>query len=160
MMIRRWIVAGAFIMGLGGSMVALALPPSSVQAACSNPTQCDAQDANSCNNSFLTFPAWYRGLPTESKNGNCNIKSPTTGKNGEGLSKFIWTIVLNIIDIALQLVGYISVGFIIYGGFTYIVWAGASDRIANARKMIINAVAGLVISLFAVAIINLVVNSF
>jgi hypothetical protein len=143
-MIKRWLLGILFVTTVGGMGATMALPTT-------------ASAAIKCDNSFLTFPPWYRGL-TEIKNGQCNIKAPAGNSNG--LSKFIWTIVLNVIEIALQLVGYISVAFIIYGGFTYIVWAGASDRIANARKMILNAVAGLVISLFAVAVVNLIASSF
>jgi hypothetical protein len=55
----------------------------------------------------------------------------------------------------LQLVGYISVAFIIYGGFIFMT-AGGSDGAAKGRTTLLNAIIGLVISIASVAIVNLV----
>jgi len=113
--------------------------------------------AADCNDKkLLTMPVWYRGLV---KPGNCELKSPADLGN-DGLSKFIWTIVLNVIEIALNLIGYIAVGFIIYGGFTYMIAAGSADKIVSAKKMILNAVIGLIISFFSVVIVQLIVERF
>ncbi|HEY1085886.1 MAG TPA: hypothetical protein VGE34_04135 [Candidatus Saccharimonadales bacterium] len=102
-----------------------------------------------CQNSFLTFPAWHKGLTK----GDCSIKSPD---EVGGLSNFIWAIVLNVLNILIQAVAYVSGGFIIWGGFQYLIAAGSSDRVTSARKTIQNAVIGLVISLFAVIVISYV----
>lgn len=106
-----------------------------------------------CNDRLLTFPAWFRGLTTA----NCDIESPTKAKGG--IAGFIWTIVFNVIEFMLQLVGYIAVGFIITGGFKYMTSAGAPDAAARARKTITNAVVGLVIAVFAIAIVNIVAGA-
>jgi hypothetical protein len=106
-----------------------------------------AQDpAPVCTDSFLTFPSWYRGLTTA----DCEIESPTV----KGFEVFIWTIVLNVVEIILNLVGYVSVGFIIYGGYKYMISAGSPDGMVAARKTILNAVIGLVISIGSVAIVR------
>lgn len=105
--------------------------------------------AGPCVERLLTFPTWYRGL-TESSGSGCSIKSP-----GTDLSGFIWKIVLNIIDIALQLVAYIAVGFVIYGGFQYIISGDSSDGMGKAKTTILNALIGLVIAIFSVAIVNI-----
>lgn len=110
-----------------------------------------------CNSGFLTFPAWYDGL----LDGNCKIDFPkgesgTTSQESKGLSEFIFTIVLNIVEILLQLVGYAAVGYIIYGGFKYLTSAGSADRITSGRKIITNSLIGLVISFLSVAVVNLV----
>ena len=106
-----------------------------------------------CETSFLGFTAWYRGI-VDSK---CNITKPS-GSNG--LQKFIWTIVLNIIDDMLRVVGLACVIFIIYGGFKYMTSTGSSDGMSKAKTTILNAIIGLVISVMSVAIVNLVVGSF
>jgi len=116
--------------------------------------------AEDCSVRFLTFPTWFRGLVKVGSDGQCAVKSPgdlDTGKN-DGLSNFIWRVVLNIIDIALQLVGYIAVGFILVGGFTMITSNGSPDSMAKARKSILNAIIGLVISVGSVGLVNLIMS--
>lgn len=152
--LRTWAVALVFAVITGGSFMAVATPAgvsATDPAPGSNPK---------CPNNVLSFPTWYRGLQDDT---TCEIKSPSDLKKvpePERLSRFIWTIVLNGIEIAMQVVAYLAVGFIIYGGFKYITGAGASDKIVTGRKLILNAVIGLVISLFAVAIVNIVLRSF
>lgn len=114
--------------------------------------------ANAACGSFLSFPAWYQGI---TKGPDCELKSPDEmgGPKGERLGKYITRIVLNVVNIMLQAVGYIAVGFIMYGGFTYLTSGGESDRIAAGRKIIMNAVVGLVISFFSVVIVSLVAGN-
>jgi hypothetical protein len=108
----------------------------------------DSVHAEDCTSSFLTFPTWYKGLTDK----DCSIKAPSDS-NG-GISKFIWTIVLNILDIAFQIIGYTTTIFIIYGGFLYLTSGGASDRIASAKKTITNAAIGLVIAILSVGTVT------
>lgn len=140
-MIRRYVIGymSALLMLVG---VMAVVPPQSALAA---PNCNDAR--------FLTFPAWYRGLV---KPGDCSIKNPA---DVGGLSNFIWKVVLNVLEILLQSVVYIAAGFIIWGGFMYLISAGQSDRITTARKMIQNAVVGLIISLFAVFAISFIAGT-
>jgi hypothetical protein len=136
-LLRNWIAAILFVTTMGGATMVMATPQTSFAA---------------CNDQLLTFPAWFKGL-TEA---DCTIKNPTAVG---GLSTFIWTIVLNVIETALQVVGYISVGFIIAGGFRYMTSAGSPDGTVKARKTIFNAVIGLVLSIFSVALVNLVAGA-
>jgi hypothetical protein len=133
--LQHWLAALVFVSTVGGVATAVMTPA-------------PAMAASGCNTGFLTFPAWYDGLV----DGSCNIESPAN----KGLSLFIRTVALNIVEMILQLVGYISVGFIIYGGYKYMISAGASDGIAKAKKTITNAIVGLLLSIFAVAIVNLI----
>ena len=110
------------------------------------------KDGDRCTSRFLTFPAWYRGLERE----RCNIVPPS---ESDGISTFIFTIVLNIIEIALQIVAYAAVGFTIYGGFKYLTSAGDANRVTAGRKMITNALIGLVISFMSIAIVNLIASN-
>lgn len=137
--LKRWTVALA-VVGIGFTGAAL-VPAQPVAAA-------------KCSSNFLTFPAWYDGLLNEK---TCEIKKPTN-KNGNGLSNFIWRIVLNLIEIGLQLVAYASAGFIIYGGFKYLTSTGSADKTAAARKTILNAVIGLVLSFLSVIIVTIIAS--
>ena len=92
----------------------------------------------------LTFPLWQNGLP-----GTCS--DPKLEK----LNDF-WVIVMNGIEILLQVVAYVSIGFIIWGGFKYIKSEGDPGKISEAKMAIINAIIGLVIALTSVALVQFV----
>lgn len=126
-----------FVAGVGGTAFT-AMTPQPAAAACSE--------------SLLTFPAWYKGL----LNASCDVKNPN---EVGGISQFIWKIAFNVITMALNLVGYLAVGFIIFGGYKYIISAGASDGMVKARKTIFNAVIGLVLSIFSIAIVGVIAGS-
>lgn len=107
--------------------------------------------SDGCSSTFLGFPAWYHGLIGE----NCEIAPPN---DVGGIGNFTWIIVLNIVEIILRMAGWGSVAFIIYGGFKYLSAAGSPDGMVAARKTIMNAVIGLVLSVLAVAIVRTVTN--
>lgn len=134
------------------AILALSAPLSVLPAS---PVQAQAA-GRGCSQHLLTFPAWYRGLV----NNKCDITYPGSGKNAPSLSDFIWKIALNVIEIMLQLVGYLAVGFIIVGGFRYLTSTGSPDGMAAAQKTILNAIIGLVISLFSVAVVNVIAGAF
>lgn len=106
-----------------------------------------------CSDRLLTFPAWYRGLLDD----NCDVKAPEKTQNG--LSGFIWKIVLNLVEILLQLVGYVALGYLIWGGYQYILSRGESSNMVAAKQTITNAVIGLVISIASIAIVNIVTGA-
>lgn len=138
--IRAAAFAFLFAVSVGGTFFTAAMPQTAFA---------------SCSDRLLTFPAWYRGLLTA----DCDIISPADPKIKGGISQFIWTIVLNVIEMGLQLVGYIAVGMIIFGGFKYIYSAGTADGMARGRKTITNAVIGLALSMASVAIVNLIAGA-
>jgi hypothetical protein len=117
-----------------------------------------ATNDKTCEQSILGIPTWFRGLAVRDSGGSCSIVSPGTDLNGKklDLSGFIWRIALNIVDIGLSVVGIIAFFFILYGGFQFLTGGSNPSQIEKARKTILNAVVGLIISLGAVAIINLV----
>ncbi len=102
---------------------------------------------------FLGFPAWYRGLADPK---TCELPKDF-GKNQDP-SKVVWTIVLNIIDIALRLVGIIATIMIIYGGFRYLTSAGDPSRISAAKDTIFKAIIGLVIAIVAATAVGFLVS--
>lgn len=140
--IKNWLLAIVFASTVGG-VTFTTLSPQTASAACTG-------------GNILTIPPWYKGLQSDS---DCKkLKSPSEfnspGKE-DGLSNYIWKIVLNIIEIMLHLVGYICVAFIIYGGFIFMT-AGGSDGAAKGRTTLLNAIIGLVISVASIAIVNLI----
>jgi hypothetical protein len=142
--ILQWMMAITFVVGVGGASLTIASPQ---LAAAADPP---------CSESLLTFPAWYKGLLVDAAGGNCDIKNPN---DVGGLSVFIWKIVLNVTQMALNLIGYLAVGFIIFGGYKYMISAGAADGMVKARKTIMNAVIGLVLSIFSIAIVNVIAGA-
>lgn len=105
--------------------------------------------ATSCDTGILGVPPWYKGL-TDGEPGSCAIQSPSDVKN------FVWKVVLNGIDIALVVSAYIAVGFIIYGGFLWLVGGARPDMISRGRKTIMNAAIGLIITMAAIGLTNLI----
>lgn len=125
---------GLFVAAPAVSLVAT--PPATVTAA--------------CNDRLLGIPVWYRGLV----DGNCNVKMPSGGSAEIG--GFVWTLILNVIEMALVIAVYIAVAFILYGGFLFITGGSNPSSVEKARKMILNAVIGLVIGMGAIAIVNFI----
>lgn len=136
-----FLAAIIFATGVGGAALTLTAPAPAYASA-------------KCENRILTFPPWYRGLT--GTHPQCNIKSPT---ELGGISTFIWKIGLNVLEIMLQLVGYVAVGYIIFGGYKYMTSVGSPDGMVKARQVITNAVIGLIISLFSVVVVTLVAGS-
>jgi len=136
----------------GGALMAV-ISPASVSAA---PITSSSTVAD-CSQRFLTFPTWFRDMvdvkETVPGTFECVIKSPD---DVGGLGPFIWHIVLNVLEMALQVVAYLAAGFILWGGFLFLTSQGSPDEAAKARQTIINAAIGLVISLGAIAATNLI----
>ena len=109
-------------------------------------------ESNKCDKKgrILTLKPWYDGLTED----NCSIKDP--GSDADSQANFIWKIVLNIVDDLLQLIGYTTVGYIMYGGFLMMTSNGAPDKAAHGRKTIMSAAIGLVIALASVALVNFI----
>ena len=109
-----------------------------------------ADDACSNKGKILTLKPWYSGLT----NNDCSLKNPGTDTNSQ--ANYIWKIALNIVDDLLQLIGYTTVGYIMYGGFLMMTSNGAPDKAARGRKTIMSAAIGLVIALASVALVNFI----
>ena len=118
----------------------LALPLAAAQPAAAN-TANPAPDSGECGQTryLLGIPSWDRGL------GRCdNIpgRDLLTSDKAKILAN-------NIAAIATHISAFIAIGFIIYGGFAYVLSSGNSDKAGEARKIIINAAIGAVIVIMA-----------
>jgi drug/metabolite transporter (DMT)-like permease len=63
----------------------------------------------------------------------------------------------DIVNIALFLIGAISVIMIIYGGIRYTISGGEAKNVTAAKDTIMYAVVGLVVAILAYAIVNFVI---
>lgn len=106
----------------------------------------------SCDARFLGLPAWYRGL---AEGDDCSKLVSPADVEGE-IGGYITMIVLNIVEAGLFIVGYVAVYFILYGGFQFIVGGSNPDKVAKARKSILNASIGLLISMASIGLVNFV----
>ncbi|MDO4870550.1 MAG: hypothetical protein Q3996_00410 [Candidatus Saccharibacteria bacterium] len=111
----------------------------------------------------LGIPTWYRGLV----NDKCDIIEPSTTLNGSGedsnsnsVQAFVTKIALNITEIIARTIGIVAVGFIIFGGFKYIMAQGNASKIQGAKATLNNAIIGLIISVLATVIVDFVFNFF
>jgi hypothetical protein len=139
--VKNVLLAGLFIFLVASPVMTVATPQTT-----------HAADAN-CENSFLGIPPWYRGLTEQDAAGDCSIISPN---EVGGPSGFIWKIVLNVISIGLAITVWLALFFILYSGFLLITGGSNASQIEKARKGIFNAVIGLVISMGAIVITNLI----
>ena len=98
---------------------------------------------------ILTVEPWYHDL---CKPGTNDVDVKEAG----GPAKFAGQVAINLLSIALQLAGYLAVGFVIWGGIKYILAAGDPGKLSSAKTIIQNALIGLLLALSAVAILNLI----
>lgn len=127
---------------------ALMLSPVTVYAA--SGANCVGADNPAGSPSLLGFPTWYKYLdPTFNEDTQeCELSFNIPDDVGK--------ILLAIFEIILRVVGLAAVGFIIYGGFQYLVSQGEPERTKGAKSTILNAVIGLAIALSATVIVNLI----
>ena len=79
---------------------------------------------------------------------------------GTGLSNAldIRIIIARIIRIALGFLGIIAVGLVMYAGFLWMTSGGNEEKIEQAKKILQNAVIGLIIILISFAIVSFILN--
>ncbi|MFZ2275637.1 MAG: pilin [Candidatus Nanogingivalis sp.] len=110
---------------------------------------------------LFSIPAWYRGL---TKEGSCEIKTISNkddaGANSVTIQSFVWTVIGNVFDAIMRIVGVVATGYIIWAGFQYMISAGDSGKMANAKTTLTNACIGLVIAIVASGIVQLVMGVF
>lgn len=150
--LKKVILAFGVSVVAGGTLVAVSAPGVVYAAAITS-----SSSASDCSQNFLTFPTWFRGLVKVEQTTpgiyECVVESPS---DAGGLSPFIWHIVLNIIEMGLQAVVYLTAGFILWGGFQFLVSQGSPDVAAKGRQTIMNAAIGMGISIAAIAAVNLI----
>lgn len=97
------------------------------------------------------IPTWYKYLDGEKIGGRCAPKF-----EADKIATELPKLLLGIFDIVLFIGGIVAVVFILYGGFQYLIGQGEPERTKNARSTIINALIGLVITISASAVVQLI----
>lgn len=69
-------------------------------------------------------------------------------------------VIKTIINALLFFIGVVAVIMIIWAGIQYTTSAGDSSKVATAKNTIVYAVIGLIVAIFAYAIVNFVVSTF
>lgn len=92
----------------------------------------------------LGLTPWWQCL--QQKNGGIFLK-----EYGD-----IWLVAIPVLDDIIKIGGYVAVGFIIWGGIKYIKSQGEPRELAEAKSTILNAVIGLIICMFSVAIVQFI----
>ena len=68
------------------------------------------------------------------------------------------TVILNLVNYVLAIVGVIALAYLVYGGFRYITSAGNEETIGEAKLIIFNAILGIVVIGVAAALVNFVIR--
>lgn len=147
MKVIRYIL-GAFVFAffVAGPVVGLAAPT-------------PASAAINCEPRFLGVPPWYRGM-TEVRISpstgleECFIKGPGNGPNN--VQNYVLKLALNIVEMALVVVGYIALFFLLYGGFQFLTGGANPSQVEKARTTMLNAIIGLAIALLSVGVTNVI----
>ena len=133
MKFSRLIAYCFFFFGLAGLFASVLAPPAHAQA------QSTAGSCGGKGRYFLGIPSWDRDLdPCE----DADIEGFLEGKQ-------LIILINNFVAIATHVAAMVAVGFIIYGGFCFVLSTGNADKATAARKTIINAAIGALIVIMA-----------
>ncbi len=124
-----------------------------------------------CKKSFLGLPAWYEYLEVDPV--TCSVNGPhetvvddkstadtsdDTSHDRLVVSAIVTRVALAVIDILMRVGGMVAFGFLVYSGFKFTLSQGNSDQEKSARETAINAVIGMVITIFAIGIVTFIGN--
>lgn len=87
--------------------------------------------AAGCTDTFLGMRPWYYDDGSGVKIcENGTMQSP----QGDQLPAYVWKIALNILFDLFLAIGYMAMGFVIYGGYQYIMSQGDPGKSAKGKK--------------------------
>ena len=102
--------------------------------------------------SAVTQPAMANGFGNEINKGLEQVGGKQTASAND--------VIKTIINALLFFIGVVAVIMIIWAGVQYTTSAGDSNKVATAKNTIVYAVIGLIVAIFAYAIVNFVVSTF
>ena len=112
--------------------------------------------------SLLALPVMAFGVTTlmaDSASAQLNLESGINSAKGTGAPDNVMEddgLIKKVVNLLLWAIGIVSVIMIIIGGFRYATSNGDSNQVSAAKNTIMYAVIGLVIAIFAYAIVNFV----
>ena len=77
----------------------------------------------------------------------------------DGNGATLQEIIKNVVNVALFIIGAVSVVMIIYGGIRYTLSGGSATNVTAAKNTIMYAVIGLIVAALAYAIVNFVLGA-
>ena len=104
----------------------------------------NSQPAGNCN-TFLGMNSWNCGL------GDWNVES--------NIKTNIEKIIMNVGDAGVTIVGYVALGFIIYGGYLYMMSSGDPAKTMAGKKTITRAIIGLLLVALAKTIFGAILSA-
>lgn len=110
----------------------------------------------------LTTTVVSQSARAETKKSTYTLGSGIDAAKGDGAADKIDNggddTVKTIVNLMLWIVGVVSVIMLIFGSFRYIISNGDSTKVTAAKNTIMYAVIGLVLAIFAYAIVNFVIS--
>lgn len=113
-------------------------------------------EACSPGGNFLNFPTWYKYLDCDRV---ADKLTPHLDLSSPEKTAQLSLVGLALIEILLRIAGIVAIGFVIYGGYQFILSQGEPERAAAARNTIINAIIGLAIAISATGIVVFVASN-
>ncbi len=95
------------------------------------------------------LPDIYNGIRDT---GTCEVKVDSLGD--------IMVVASNAVGLLMLIAGFVAIGFIIVGGFTYITSSGDPSGIKKAKDTITHAIVGLIIAMVAFGVVRFITGSF
>lgn len=152
----KWLAP--FLIALVMCCAGLATFASPVAHAQSRVEKCNPTD-------FLGLSPWYQYLGNK-LTADCEIKcfnfieqGKTDKPCGDGKSD-IPLVLLAVVDDLLRIAGLVSIGFVMYGAFQYVISQGDPESTARAQKTVMSALIGVVVAMVAVISISFIGKKF
>ena len=92
-----------------------------------------------CRNNFLGLVPWDCGVNMHDK---------------DSIKAGVWTIAANVLTDITVIASYLVLGYVIYGGYLYIMSSGEPAKIAAGKKTLVHAFIGLAIVMLAHIVVN------
>lgn len=119
--------------------IALFLTTLSTVALYSSQSASAASYIGECRTNFLGLTSWDCGV---------DIHDADSIKSG------VWTIAANVLTDITIIAAYLVLGYVIYGGYLYMMSSGEPGKIAAGKKTLVHAFIGLAIVMLAHIIVN------
>lgn len=133
------VCAASLALLLTATMPVIGLSPNVNAAACGSGSDAD----------FLGLPPWHRGLTCD---------GDVVDLSAKPIGETVVIIALNMVDMALRLLSLVAIGFIIFGGFQYMIARGEPGGVAKGKATVTHAVIGLIIGIASSAIVGFLVS--
>jgi len=99
------------------------------------------------------------GLTLDTNTNLCLPANPYKDKGGIAGATSIGKVITIVLKILLTLAGVVAVVFVIYAGYSYITSGGNEEQATKAKKVLFNAILGLILIILSFVIISVITNT-